>query len=1353
MRLLYRDKASNILTFTDYLRPGDIPSYAILSHTWGKPQDEVTYLDIAECRVGFTTKPGYHKLEFCLEQAERDGLHYVWIDTCCIDKRDYTELSREIHSMYRWYLNSKKCYVYLADISTRKRNHHGELRPIANSEIAGSRWFTRGWTLQELLAPTSVEFFSHSREYLGTRQDLASVIAARTGIAEDVLMGTAPVARHTRKARLSWIANRRTTYPEDKAYCLIGLLEVSMTLTPGETEEQSMRRLRRAMIEACQDDIEVDANTQGRRVANPHLHAPDRLDNSADITQSDRRKAFLDALKFEGMHSRRRQAKKPYSTTCAWLPDHPVYKRWLDSNEYKQHHGLLWVKGKPGAGKTTLVKYADDVACPKNIVRVGFYFHARSREILQKSIDGMYRSLLYQLLDKQTALQNLVLDTFDTSINLDASAEWPRETLQEMLAFVFANMAKRRIHCYIDALDECDVQQVQHMIDLFETINQDSADDKRYLRILLASRHYPIIRIRTDLELDLDKVPEHLTDIEQYVEGKLDTGSDPSVDIKQQLVDKAKGIFMWAVLVVDILNEEYSHGAIFNVRRRLEELQPGLSELFEELIKRDAGKNLDRFKRCLQWLLYAKRPLSCKEFYWAMALHEVKDDTTSPIAHEPTEEHMKRLVSSSSKGLAEISTDGTAIVQFIHESVRDYLIKDGGLQHIFQQSAHQDFFEATGQGELATFCLEYLQTNFLKWVRPKSGGRMTALDFVKHLRDELTTAYPLLDYTVNCIMHHANCATNNASQELFIESFSPFMNRWRQLSNLFEKFLTRCQPEDAHLLRLCAARNADRLIRLVIASGTHSYDAPILSSALYIALSNGHTASVRAILEWYKINLPDNILSELPTSVTYSPRHDLSPFLWALDRKPSFAYILLQSEAFISHLRLADLSQDDRAVAVHGIDIRDAAMSEVLFATATLDDTELLGLLLDDGASLSARGRNGDTLLMRAARRKHAKAVRFLIDRGADVNEIGDDGNAVLHRWFSNQDMRYGKDHPGLPRELLTKHVHINRPGPMGCTALIRALDCDFLPGNVSLLLAHGADVDAMDDSGQTALHYAAKAPASDCLEILLQHNADIHAVDKKGQTVLMRAAMTVRQSDGCVKLLLEQNADVHAIDMEGRTALIHAAMAAQGIEHCLETLLRHKADVHATDNYGRTALMYIHPYHNSEVLELLLQHNADINATDNKGLTALMHALRQELINPTLEYWCAEYLELLLQHNADVNAIDNQGQTALMYGPLASEKCIKVLLKHGAQINGRDPAGKTPLMLAVDEYEKYDRRLESLMTRRKWLRRISTLFKCGADALAVDNDGSSALMRAQNSRWSELHEIFTLDSHSHSPQ
>jgi hypothetical protein len=217
------------------------PPYAILSHTWDHGQ-EITYHElVAGAGVG---KSGYDKIHFCIDRAAEDGIEYSWVDTCCIDKSTNDELSTAINSMFRWYHCAKKCYVYLTDVEVPKDVSDAQAFRIPWIEaFRRSRWFTRGWTLQELLAPAVVEFFSRDGRCLGTRISLEQVIHDVTGIPVEALKGQ-DLSSFSVEDRMSWTAQRTTTFKEDKVYCLLGIFAVFLPLIYGEGEVHAELRLR-----------------------------------------------------------------------------------------------------------------------------------------------------------------------------------------------------------------------------------------------------------------------------------------------------------------------------------------------------------------------------------------------------------------------------------------------------------------------------------------------------------------------------------------------------------------------------------------------------------------------------------------------------------------------------------------------------------------------------------------------------------------------------------------------------------------------------------------------------------------------------------------------------------------------------------------------------------------------------------------------------------------------------------------------------------------------------------------------------------------------------------------------------
>lgn len=210
MRLLKLEANGKFSLTNDIIYP--TAPYAILSHTWGPDTTEVIYRDLMDGTGN--NKVGYEKIRFCGEQAKRDGLQYFWVDTCCIDKSNHTELEA-INSMFRWYRKAAICYVYLADVWTKEQMDPSS-KPWEPAFV-NSRWFTRGWTLQELIAPPLVEFFSLNGIRLGDKRSLEVQLQRITGIPVLALRG-APLSDFSFGERLLWARNRNTHREEDLAY-------------------------------------------------------------------------------------------------------------------------------------------------------------------------------------------------------------------------------------------------------------------------------------------------------------------------------------------------------------------------------------------------------------------------------------------------------------------------------------------------------------------------------------------------------------------------------------------------------------------------------------------------------------------------------------------------------------------------------------------------------------------------------------------------------------------------------------------------------------------------------------------------------------------------------------------------------------------------------------------------------------------------------------------------------------------------------------------------------------------------------------------------------------------------------
>ncbi|KAM0428290.1 hypothetical protein ACHAPT_007191 [Fusarium lateritium] len=242
-------------------------AYAILSHTW--EEEEVSFQEFQNLELAETRK-GFGKIRKTCRLARRQGYRYAWVDTCCIDKSSSAELSEAINSMFRWYKGARRCYAYLSDYR----------QTTVDDSFGRCRWFTRGWTLQELIAPASITFYNQNWAPLGSKKDLSQTLSNITRIGQDVLLGRRDIRSIDVVFRMSWAAGRQTSRPEDIAYCLFGIFDVNLPMLYGEgtkaflrLQEEICQRVADLTLFAWKSDT-VDPGAKGRGI---FAHSPDEF--------------------------------------------------------------------------------------------------------------------------------------------------------------------------------------------------------------------------------------------------------------------------------------------------------------------------------------------------------------------------------------------------------------------------------------------------------------------------------------------------------------------------------------------------------------------------------------------------------------------------------------------------------------------------------------------------------------------------------------------------------------------------------------------------------------------------------------------------------------------------------------------------------------------------------------------------------------------------------------------------------------------------------------------------------------------------------------------------------------------
>ncbi|KAL5375986.1 hypothetical protein DPSP01_010850, partial [Paraphaeosphaeria sporulosa] len=625
-----------------------LPRYAILSHTWGADADEVTFADLAKGNskhkpgdiemsgykkmfgykkvLGYKKTTGYKKIRFCAEQAQQDGLQYFWVDTCCIDKSDKAELSLAIQSMFRWYQNATKCYVYLSDVSTKK-GIAGSFSTKFTWEPAfkSSRWFTRGWTLQELVAPSIVEFFSQEWEKLGDKTSLKSLIKRITGIPHEALEG-APLSQFSIDERLRWKEGRVTKREEDGAYSLQGILDVELAPVYGEGAAGAFRRL--------MDEID------GLKRCVQDLHSTDPRNDKQRI--EDTKGGLL-------------------ADSYRWVLDNTTFQQW----QQDPHSRLLWVKGDPGKGKTMLLcGLINELqkSIPKSAHLSYFFYQATDARI--NSATAALRGLLHMLVTQKPSLASHIRKKYDfagKALFEDANA-WV--VLEEIFGDLIQNPSLTMTYLIIDALDECVVDRTK----LLEFVAKQSSASPR-VKWIVSSRNWPDIeaqleraghKVKLSLELNAHSVAAA---VDVFIQRKVDQlaqekgyKAEVRLAVLQHLRLNANDTFLWVALVCQDLKTTPK----WNVLNKLALFPPELDSLYKRMmdqISESDGAEICRQVLASTAILY--RPIAVPELVALVEQLEDLDDLES----------VREIVGLCGSFL----TLRKDIVYFVHQSAKDFL--------------------------------------------------------------------------------------------------------------------------------------------------------------------------------------------------------------------------------------------------------------------------------------------------------------------------------------------------------------------------------------------------------------------------------------------------------------------------------------------------------------------------------------------------------------------------------------------------------------------------------------------------------------------------------------------------------
>lgn len=981
---------------------------------------------------------------------------------------------------------------------------------------------------------------------------------------------------------------------------------------------------------------------------------------------------ILDSLHFDQHNARHQNIKSAHAKTCKWLLKSDIYGDWVKSKHLEENHGFFWMKGKPGTGKSTIMKFlfANARRTMRDKVLISFFFNARGHE-LERSTIGLYRSLLLQVIEQKPLLQPVL--GFDSFRNPDVLG-WSLELLKSLFEQAVQSLAGTPVVCFIDALDECPETEVREMVSSFSHLGQLAVSAGHEFKVCFSSRHYPHITINKKIELILEEREGHGEDISLYVASELNIGQSRLADeIRQTVRTKSSGIFMWVVLVVRILNKEYDSGKVHTLRRRLKEIPEDLHDLFRDILTRDA-KNGEELVLCLQWVLFAKDPLKPKELYFAILSGADSEAMEDDSMEELSDPDVDRYILNCSKGLIETTKSGSCTAQFIHESVRDFLLKDDGFRSLLVEDANQSF-EGLGHDKLKQCCLVQME--------------------IARVEDDpasLSTKFPFLRYAANNVLYHADRAgQNGVSQIGFLACFPT--TKWVELNNSFEKFQTRKYPSNTRLLYIMAERNLSHLITMIPADqsyldvGEERYLCP-----LYAALAMGSHEAAKVLL--------GRVVEKLPATHE-AHRHFTELFArkvpWpGFSRQSQFRkkgelyeHMLQSSEGLMLFFLSAGIL-DEETIHANSVDI---------FLSACHHGREQVGLeILRRNTADQIASWKCDPLHL-AARFGLTNVTRALLQT---LNNV--DGLDVMKRTPLLTASLAGKE--GTVKLLLdTGKVNVNARDREGRTPLSYAAGGGSVEVTKLLLDTGKVSVNARDVLGRTPLSYAAGYLKVEVTRLLLDSGlVDVDNRDTDGRSPLSHAVSGIcgkqdYSNEKVIRLLLELGkADIRSCDDKGMTPLFRTLDAYEYGAKSMELLLKYaKEEAKRQDHKGYTCLSHAAMDGKLWAVDILLASGeADVDARDRAGRTPLS-LLAGELgkLWPDYKYSDMEgTARALVKGKANINAQDNLGRTPLSWAvtvgtpdidpwnigsTLPTLRSVSLLLELGANPDTPDFEGLTP--------------------------------------------------------------------------
>jgi hypothetical protein len=441
-----------------------------------------------------------------------------------------------------------------------------------------------------------------------------------------------------------------------------------------------------------------------------------------------------------------------------------------------------------------LLESAEQQSSPDDAV-ISFFFNARG-DLLERSLEGMYRQLLHQLLSSNSRLQSIIPATDISGLE---PLGWPLQLLENLFKNRVLGLRQERVTCFIDALDECPESEIRELVEFFEDLGNSTTTKGICFRVCFSSRHYPNVALENCQHFVLEGQSGHQYDIAAYIDSKLRLRkSKTNQEIKAAVQKRAQGVFLWVVLVVKRLNQDVDRGNVHNLRSRLDQVPDGLDALFRDTLKL-TGNDDEMLIQMLQWTMYAQQSLSPEELYFGVHTGMISDGDPEPWDRdEITSEVIDLFIVNCSRGLIESTTEGRPRMQFIHESVKDYLF-GGGLELLAPET--RNTVAGVSHDYLKRSCLKLFKSIIFSHIPScerllETQHEQAHLDLVRDLKKQ----YPLLRYAFDYIFLHAESASQCGVDQLdFVASFP--LQTWNQMRMLKGRRLARSKTELFALFR------------------------------------------------------------------------------------------------------------------------------------------------------------------------------------------------------------------------------------------------------------------------------------------------------------------------------------------------------------------------------------------------------------------------------------------------------------------------------------------------------------------------------------------------------------------------